>query len=94
MLCGLNCDLRSEEISPVMLFISNIILRNDFLHYFEEGVDRYCATGKPICLLGDVNINILRAQLVIVLNNFLIAYRAIPFFRQLINRQDCTINRN
>ena len=62
MLCGLNCDLRSEEISPVMLFISNIILRNDFLHYFEEGVDRYCATGKPICLLGDVNINILHAQ--------------------------------
>ena len=33
-----------------------------FLHYFEEAVDRYCATGKPICRLGDVNINILRAQ--------------------------------
>ena len=32
-----------------------------FLHYFEEAVDRYCATGKPICLLGDVNINIFRA---------------------------------
>ena len=45
-----------------MLFISNIILRNDFLHYFEEAVDRYCATGKLICPLSDVNINILRAQ--------------------------------
>ena len=32
-----------------------------FLDYFEETVDRYSATGKPICLLGDVNINI-RAQ--------------------------------
>ena len=32
-----------------------------FLDYFEA-VDRYSATGKPICLLGDVNINILRAQ--------------------------------
>ena len=30
--------------------------------YFEEAVDRYSATGKPICLLGDININILRAQ--------------------------------
>ena len=29
-----------------------------FLDYFEEAVDRYSA----ICLLGDVNINILRAQ--------------------------------
>ena len=45
-----------------MLFISNIILPNDFLHYFEEAVDHHCATGKLICLLGDVNINILRAQ--------------------------------
>ena len=33
-----------------------------FLDYFEEAVDRYSATGKPICLLGDVNINILVAQ--------------------------------
>ena len=33
-----------------------------FLDYFEEAVDRFSATGKPICLLGDVNINILRAQ--------------------------------
>ena len=33
-----------------------------FLDYFEEAVDRYSATGKPICLLGDVNINFLRAQ--------------------------------
>ena len=33
-----------------------------FLDYFEESVDRYSATGKPICLLGDVNINILRTQ--------------------------------
>ena len=33
-----------------------------FLDYFEEAVDRYSATAKPICLLGDVNINILRAQ--------------------------------
>ena len=33
-----------------------------FLDYYEEAVDRYSATGKPICLLGDVNINILRAQ--------------------------------
>ena len=30
--------------------------------YFEEAVDRYSATGKPICLLGDVNVNILLAQ--------------------------------
>ena len=33
-----------------------------FLDYFEEAADRYSATGKPICLLGNVNINILRAQ--------------------------------
>ena len=33
-----------------------------FLDYFEEAVDRYSATGKPIYLLDDVNINILRAQ--------------------------------
>ena len=58
----LNCNLRSKVITPVTLFISNITLWTDFLQYFEETVDRYCATGKPICLLGDVNINILRAQ--------------------------------
>ena len=45
-----------------MLFIGNIILRNVFLDSFEEGVDRYSATGKSICLLGDLNINTLRAQ--------------------------------
>ena len=33
-----------------------------FVDYFDKAVDRYSATGKPICLLGDVNINILRAQ--------------------------------
>ena len=33
-----------------------------FLDYFEEAVDRYGATGIPICLLGEVNINILRAR--------------------------------
>ena len=33
-----------------------------FLDSFEEGVDRYSATGKSICLLGDLNINTLRAQ--------------------------------
>lgn len=33
-----------------------------FLDYFEEAADRFSATGKPICLLGNVNINILRAQ--------------------------------
>ena len=68
-----------------MLFIGNIILRNVSLDYFEEGVDPYSATGKPICLLGDVNTNTLRAQTC----NF--AHRAMPFFRQLINRKECTI---
>ena len=33
-----------------------------FLDYFEEAVDRYRATGESICFLGDVSINILRAQ--------------------------------
>ena len=45
-----------------MLLIGNIILRNVFLDSFEEGVNRYSATGKSICLLDDVNINTLRAQ--------------------------------
>ena len=45
-----------------MLFIGNVILQNDFLDYFEKAVDRYSATGKPICLLGGVNINSSRAQ--------------------------------
>ena len=44
-----------------MLFIGNLILQNDFLDYYEEAVNRYSATGKPICLLGGVNINIFRA---------------------------------
>ena len=33
-----------------------------FVDYFDEAVDSYSATGKLICLLGDVNINILCAQ--------------------------------
>ena len=33
-----------------------------FLDQFEEAIDCYSATGKPTCLLGDVNINILCAQ--------------------------------
>ena len=33
-----------------------------FLDYFEERIDHYSATGKPVYLLGDVNINILRSQ--------------------------------
>ena len=49
------------------LIICGVIYRQHnsverFLDYFEEAVDRYSATGKPICLLSDVNINILRAQ--------------------------------
>ena len=33
-----------------------------FLDSFEEAVDHYSTTGKPICLLGDISINVLRAQ--------------------------------
>ena len=33
-----------------------------FLNYFEETIDRYGATCKPVYLLGDVNINILQSQ--------------------------------
>ena len=47
----------------MVLFIGNITLQNVFLDSFEEGVDRYSATGKSICLLDDVNINTLRAQI-------------------------------
>ena len=48
--------LRIElQLSSVVLFIVNIVS----LDYFEEGVDPYSATGKPICLLHDVNINTL-----------------------------------
>lgn len=50
-----------------------------FLEYFEETIDRYSATGKPIYLLGDVNINILHAQLAIMVKNFWIAYKAMLF---------------
>ena len=61
-LCGLNCNWRSKEISSVVLFIGNIILRKVFLDCFEKGVDHNSATGKLICLLGDVDINTLCAQ--------------------------------
>ena len=52
---------------PGLNIICGVIYRQHnsvdrFLDYFEEAVDRYSATGKPICLLGDANINILRAQ--------------------------------
>ena len=33
-----------------------------FLDYFWESIDHYSATGKPVYLLGDVNVNILRSQ--------------------------------
>ena len=33
-----------------------------FLNYFEETIDRYGATGKPVYLLGDVNINTIQSQ--------------------------------
>ena len=33
-----------------------------FLDSFEEAVDHYSTTGKPICRLGDISINVLRAQ--------------------------------
>lgn len=56
-LCVLSCNLRSKVISSVVLFIGNIILRNVF-----QTIDRYSATGKLISLLGNVNLNILRAQ--------------------------------
>ena len=63
-------------------------MRNVFLDSFKEGVNRYSAKGKPICLLGDVNINTFRAQ----------TYRATPtelclFSRQLINQKECTVVR-
>ena len=42
--------------------LRKIYRQHNSLDYFEEAVDRYGATGIPICLLGDVNINILRAR--------------------------------
>ena len=77
-LCRLNGNLRGKVISSVMLFMGNTILQNDFLDYFEEAVDHYSATGKPICLLGGVNINIFRAQTSNYTYNFLIAYKLCP----------------
>ena len=51
---------QSNIICGVIYRQHNFVER--FLDCFEEAVDRYSATGKPICLLGDININILRAQ--------------------------------
>ena len=51
---------QSNIICGVMYRQHNSVER--LLDYFEETVDRYSATGKPICLFGYVNINILRAQ--------------------------------
>ena len=33
-----------------------------FLDYFEESIDHHSVSSKPVYLLGDVSINILRSQ--------------------------------
>ena len=53
---------RSNIIWGVIYRQHNSAERFFFLDYVEEAVDRYSATVKPICLLGDVIINIFRAQ--------------------------------
>ena len=35
---------------------------DSFLDYFKESIAHYSASSKPVYLLGDVNINILRSQ--------------------------------
>ena len=36
-----------------------------FLKYFEESVERYSATGKQLCILGDYNLDLSKGQLYI-----------------------------
>ena len=31
-----------------------------FLQYFEESVEKYSATGKQLCILGDYNLDLLK----------------------------------
>ena len=33
-----------------------------FLQYFEEAVEKYSATGKQLCILGDYNLNLLKIE--------------------------------
>ena len=62
-----------------------------FLDYFEEAVDHYSATGKPICLLGDVNIYILRTQTCNYAQQFLDCLQSLMLsFQLLIKRQEYT----
>ena len=51
--CNIICDVIYRQHNSSERF---------FLDCFEEAVVRYSATEKTICLLGHVNINILRAE--------------------------------
>ena len=33
-----------------------------FLQYFEESVEKYSATGKQLCILGDYNLDLLKIE--------------------------------
>ena len=33
-----------------------------FLQYFEESVEKYSATGKQLCILGDYNLDLLKTE--------------------------------
>ena len=55
------------EVSPKRNVLCCVTYRQhnspeSFLDYFEDALVRFSATGKPIYVLGDININILRAK--------------------------------
>ena len=49
---------------------------DDFLNYFEETIEKLNASGKPIYLMGDFNINLLRSETCNYAQNFLLSLQS------------------
>lgn len=60
-----------------------------FLSYLEESLEKYSARQKPVFILGDFNIDLLKAETLVM--SFYFLYKAIIFFQLLTNLQECII---
>ena len=77
---------QSKKIIICGVFYRQHNLPDDFLTHFDDALEKYSRSEKPVYLIGDFNIDLLKSETCIIATVICFLYKAIIFYLALINQ--------